>query len=161
MAVELTDGRVMLNIRNESRQHRRLVAFSKDGATQWTEPVFDPSLFEPVCMASMTRTVPQPGERGSRILFANPDSRQKSGAGTNRSRESLSIKASDDDGRTWPVSRVLEPGVSGYSDMAVLPDGTILCLYERGGVGGDMFYSRYLTVARFPIQWVDGTASAR
>ncbi len=65
VAVQLTDGRVMLNIRNESRRFRRLVAFSPDGATRWTEPAFDESLFEPVCMASMVRAVPRPGEQRS------------------------------------------------------------------------------------------------
>jgi len=33
--VQLTDGRVMLNVRSESLAHRRLVTTSPDGATQW------------------------------------------------------------------------------------------------------------------------------
>ena len=52
-AVELSDGRVMLNIRSESKQHRRAVAVSPDGATSWTKPAFDDALVEPVCMASL------------------------------------------------------------------------------------------------------------
>ena len=62
VAVQLSDGRVMLNIRNESKRRRRLVAFSPDGATHWTEPAFDEALFEPICMASMIR-VQRPGDR--------------------------------------------------------------------------------------------------
>ena len=34
------------------------------------------------------------------------------------------------DGKTWPINRTLEPGASAYSDLAVLPDGSILCFYE-------------------------------
>ena len=156
VAVQLRDGRVMLNIRNESRRYRRLVAFSADGATRWTEPVFDENLFEPVCMASLVRVAPKPGETVSRILFANPDSRNNpTEHGWCRNRENLSIKASEDEGRTWVASRVLEPGISGYSDLAAAPDGMIYCFYERGGVKSQMFHTQYLTVARFPVSWID------
>jgi sialidase-1 len=47
------------------------------------------------------------------------------------------------------VSKLLQPGQSAYSDLAVLPDGTILCLYE----GGDK-----LTLARFGLDWVEAPA---
>jgi sialidase-1 len=53
--VELTDGRVMLNMRSQSKANRRAVAFSPDGATRWTRPVFDEQLREPICMASLCR----------------------------------------------------------------------------------------------------------
>ena len=148
VAVQLADGRVMLNIRNESQRFRRLVAFSRDGATGWSEPVYDEALFEPICFASIVRAVPRPGRQGSCILFSNPDSRSRPVATGWKARESLSIKASEDEGRTWAVSRVLEPGSSGYSDLAVLPDGTVLCLYAEG-TG-----YQYLTAARFPLDWV-------
>ena len=60
------------------------------------------------------------------------------------------------------VARVLEPGPSAYSDLAVLPDGTILCFYERGRPGAlrpgsrreDWPYAR-LTLARFPRAWLE------
>jgi sialidase-1 len=65
------------------------------------------------------------------------------------------VKLSYDEGKTWPVSRVLEPGFSGYSDLAVGPDGTIYCLYERGSTDGkDIFATNYLTVARFNLEWL-------
>ena len=157
VAVQLRDGRVMLNIRNESRRYRRLVAFSADGATRWTEPVFDENLFEPVCMASLVRVAPKPGETVSRILFANPDSRNNpTKHGWCRNRENLSIKASEDEGRTWVMSQVLEPGISGYSDLTASSEGTVYCFYERGGVKSQMFHTQYLTVARFPVAWLDG-----
>lgn len=40
-AIQLRSGRVMLNIRNESSRHRRLVSFSDDGVSNWSHPVFD------------------------------------------------------------------------------------------------------------------------
>ncbi|MEZ6086800.1 MAG: sialidase family protein [Pirellulaceae bacterium] len=37
--------------------------------------------------------------------------------------QNVTIKLSDDEGKTWSASRTLEPGFSGYSDLAALPDG--------------------------------------
>jgi sialidase-1 len=54
-AVQLGDGRVMLNMRSPSQRQHRVVTFSKDGATHWSPPVFDDQLFEPVCFASLAR----------------------------------------------------------------------------------------------------------
>jgi sialidase-1 len=61
-------------------------------------------------------------------------------------RENLSIALSRDDGKTWPVRKTLEPGASAYSDLAVLPDGTVLCLYELG---------KSIACARFDLAWLE------
>ena len=31
---------------------------------------------------------------------------------------------------------MIDPGVTGYNDLAMLPDHTFLCLYERGSTNG-------------------------
>ena len=69
------------------------------------------------------------------------------------------LAISRDDGRTWPVRRLLQPGPSAYSDLAVLPDGTVLCLYEGGKPGetrrqGDWAYAT-ITLARFSLEWLE------
>src|SRR5262249_15062986 len=132
--VELTDGRVMLNVRRESKANRRAVAFSRDGAARWNRPVFDEQLKEPICMASLCRLSERRKQDRARLLFANPDNLLRNGKegapGTMRDRKNLTVKLSYDEGRTWPVARVLEPGTSGYSDLAVGAGGTIYCLYE-------------------------------
>jgi sialidase-1 len=152
-ALELADGRVLLNIRNESKRNRRLISVSADGATGWSEPVFHDGLFEPICFASLLRYSEQP----SRIIFANPDS-QHTGApaaawGAWR-RENLTVRLSEDEGETWPIARVIDPGVAGYSDLAVGSDGTIYCLYEGGETGGNMFHNSHLTLAAFNLAWL-------
>jgi sialidase-1 len=157
VALQCLDGRLMLNMRSESPRHRRLQSWSADGATGWSSPTFAEALFEPVCCASLVRlSGEQPGE-ASRILFANPDS-QSASKGPNEwgawPRENLTVRLSEDEGASWPVSRVLAPGIAGYSDLAVGPDGAIYCLYEGGGVGGDMFHNATLTLARFNLAWL-------
>lgn len=149
--VQLADGTVMLNSRNESKSHRRLVTTSPDGATGWSTPAFDEELLEPICMAGMVRL---PGSEAT-IAFSNPhnldraDRREQPGGG--RDRKNLSIKLSRDEGQTWPVNRVLEPAGSGYSDLAALDD-VILCFYERGALKNPRASTGRLTVARIPLK---------
>jgi sialidase-1 len=158
VVTQLADGRVMLNMRNESKTHRRAVSFSADGATQWTRPVFDDQLLEPICMASICRLSEKPPSDRNRLIFANPNnlerSKGKAVPGQNRDRKNLTVKLSYDEGKTWPIARALEPGVSGYSDLAVAPDGTIYCFYERGSTDGNHFRTGSLTIARFNLEWL-------
>ena len=62
-------------------------------------------------------------------------------------RENMTIRLSYDEGKTWPVAKVLEKCSSAYSDLAVLPDGRIACLYEADD------YKR-IVLAAFPLQWL-------
>lgn len=159
VVVQLADGRVLLNMRNENRQHRRAVAFSPDGATRWTRPTFADSLKEPICMASMCRLSEEGTSDRNRLLFVNPDNLDAGGRKEPpvrmHARKNLTVKLSYDEGRTWPVSRVLEAGTSAYSDLAVGPQGVIYCLYERGSTDGkDHFATKTLTLARFNLEWL-------
>ena len=44
----------------------------------------------------------------------------------------MTLRGSDDEGASWPGQVTLHAGPSAYSDLAVAPDGRILCLYEGG-----------------------------
>ena len=77
-----------------------------------------------------------------------------------RPRENETVRISCDEGVTWPVAKSIERGRSGYTDIAVSSDGTILCLYERGHNPDNLFTTRLLTVARFNLEWfTDGKDS--
>ncbi|MBN1909094.1 MAG: exo-alpha-sialidase, partial [Pirellulales bacterium] len=145
-AVELADGRLMLNMRNYDRQHHtRAVATSDDGGLSWSDVTHDPALIEPICQASIRRYSLASGGRGqNQILFSNPAS--------TTDRERMTVRLSLDEARTWPVARVLHPGPSAYSCLAVLPNGRILCLYECG----KKFRYETLTLADFDLAWLKG-----
>jgi len=140
----LSDGRVMMVSRSVSKPNRKLVTTSADGATGWSQPTFHDALWEPRCMAGL---VTHPS---GVLLFSNPHTLplDKEGnavpAGKGK-RENLCIKLSRDDGKTWPVNKVLDPGKAAYSDLAVLPDGTVLCLFERADS---------IDCARFNLEWL-------
>lgn len=151
---ELADGGVLLSARNSDASQRRAFASSADGATGWTKPRFVPELPEPGCMAGLVRHPGPASGAPPLLLHSNPATTNRS----HRERKNLTIHLSPDDGRTWPVGKLLQAGPSAYSDLAVLPDGTILCLYENGKPGetrrgGDWAYAR-ITLARFNLEWL-------
>ncbi len=146
MITELSDGRVMLVSRSASKANRKIITTSPDGARNWTKPIFHEQLWEPICMASIVAHPSKPGT----LIFSNPHTLKLDKDGKEvpvgrGKRENLSIKLSHDDGKTWPVNKTLDPGPSAYSDLAVLPDGTVLCLYEG---------KADVQVARFNLEWI-------
>ena len=164
-AVELTDGRVLFNTRSESHTHRRVITISPNGGDGWSEPKFDDALVEPICFGSLIGFDDPSGE-GRKILFTNPGvlARTMKGGPKERGigpevtgkpfdRKNLTVRLSEDDCYTWNVSRLIEDGPSGYSDLTALTDGTILCMYECGIVDR-MYDDRYLALVRFNADWV-------
>ena len=143
--VELADGSIYLNARSRQDKKQRAYAFSKDGGHSWSEVRHDASQPEPSCDGAVVRLTHAAGSQKDRVLVscpANPNAR-----------DHMTIRLSYDQCRTWPVAKVLDPGYSGYSDLAVTGDHTILCLYETEGC-------RAITLARFNLAWLtDGRDS--
>jgi sialidase-1 len=161
-AVQLADGRVMLNVRSMSARHRRIVVTSPDGSSRWSAPRFQAELLEPICFGSITRHGAASRRGPNRLLFVNPDNLLKAGQpgepGRPRDRRNLTVQLSEDDGITWKVKRVIDPGWSGYADIHVGPDGLIYVLYERGQQEAKSFRPAALTLVRFPLNWLPGRA---
>lgn len=155
--LELADGRVMINIRSESPEHRRAVAISPDGSTKWSEPRFQEELLEPICMANLVRwTTAKTGDK-NRIVFSNPHNLERANAkpGQGRDRKNVSLKLSYDEGETWPINKTLEAGPSGYSDLAIAPDGSLLCFYERTKIDeATKKRTAFLTMAKISLVWL-------
>ena len=122
---ELEDGRLLLNMRNYDRAERtRQQAWSSDGGLSWRDQRHVSELIEPICQASLRRySWAQPSQPGV-LLFSNPASRE--------GRTRMSLRASFDDGATWPRHALLDAGPAAYSCLQVLADGSMICLYEAG-----------------------------
>lgn len=142
-AVELSDGRVMLNARSYEDPKLRRVSFSADGGETWTDPVVEEQLIEPRCQGSLILFDPADGGARPWVLFANP--------AHGFSRQNLVVRASADDGRTWPVARTIEPGYAAYSCLVQLDQNTVGCLYEGSKPGRPY---QWIAFARFDWDWL-------
>jgi len=123
--VEISGGRLLLNMRSYAPGARaRQVVLSADGGMSWADQRTDPALIEPICQASIIACPDEERPASPTLLFANPASASQ--------RVNMTLRGSRDEGATWPGQITLHAGPSAYSDLAVAPDGRILCLYEGG-----------------------------
>lgn len=117
--VELSNGRLLLNARSMTGNHKRKIAFSEDGGQTWSPVEDDKQLLDPECQGSLIQY------NDTTLLFCNPRHRSRRLRGT--------IYASTDDGKTWPHRKTIVKEGFAYSSLAVLPDGRIGVLFERDG----------------------------
>ncbi len=156
VAVELPDGRVALHLRHATPTPRRAVAFSPDGATGWSRPQPVAGLPGPDTGAGLIRLPGHPREAHATLVSTPADSSgpaDPSGGRVGLAPRNLTVRLSADDGSTWPVARVLDTGMAGGSDLAVLPDGSLVCVHERGTAAGGM---AGIVCARFDLDWLFG-----
>ena len=139
--VETVGGELYINCRNYKGAQRRAFAWSYDEGKAFGRFGWDETLVEPICQASMVRYTKEPTSGRNRVLFANPASTE---------REKMTVRLSYDECRSWAVSKEIRRGPSAYSDLAIAPDMTICCLYERGR---EHPYEG-LTLARFNLKWL-------
>ncbi len=134
--IELEDGSIMLNMR-DNRGGSRSVYTSRDLGTTWEiHPTSRSSLVEPVCNASLIKgTFLVNGEEQKLVLFVNPNSI--------KGRHHMTIKMSTDDGKTWPEKYwlLLDEGRGrGYPSMTRIDDEHIGILYE--GSQADLVFEK-------------------
>ncbi len=145
--VEIEPGLLMLNCRYNGKSVR-VVMTTRDMGKTWQEhTTSERSLIEPrACMASLIDADREVGkDLGGWLLFSNPDS--------TRGRQRLTIKASNDKGKTWPKEHrlLLDEGRSaGYSCMSMIDDKTVGILYEGSRA--------HMTFQRVPLKDITGEA---
>jgi len=121
---EIEGGALMLNMRNYDRTQKvRKISISYDGGNSWGDIYGDEELIEPICQASLLRYSTR-GKGDNIMMFLNPSDE--------KSRINMTLKLSEDLGKSWVKSKVLFSGPSAYSDMVVLKGGDIGCLFEAG-----------------------------
>ena len=122
------------------RKAERMHNVSMDGGVTFTECTYS-GLSDARCHAGLTVLAESSGRR--LFLFTNVPGPKRTG---------LTISISKDEGKTWIPKRVIESAHSAYSDIAVLPDQTILCVYETG----EQSSRQNLALARFNLAWIFG-----
>ena len=135
--VELTDGRILFDIRQNSGPNRWM-ATSSDGGRTWTEPYVGNKV-TPVACAIERLTSKAAGDERDRLLWTGP-------LGPDRKR--LGLRVSYDEGRTFQNERLISEEPAACSDLTLLPDRTVGCLWERGDY-------RFITFTRFDLSWIE------
>ncbi len=118
------------------------IALSSDGGDTWSELSFDTTLIEPICQASFLRYSDPKSSAKASLLFSNPASKN--------TRRRMTVRLNYDEGKSWPVSRLLDEGPAAYSCLTVLPNGSIGCLYEAG----EKSAYETITFTRFSLDWL-------
>ncbi len=155
---ELSTGAIYYNSRSHmSVDHRRQIAWSHNGGAIWVDWEVTVDLFEvgePFyfkygtkpsygCNAGLVR-MPLKATGGKDVLlFSAPDD-------PGGSRHQMTVFASFDQGKSWPVKRMVNEGMSAYSSLAAGADGMIYLLFERGE---KKLYDR-MAVARLNLAWL-------
>ncbi len=139
--VELSNHDLMLNGRNQKgfggKPIRRLTATSSNGGVKFTDSVRNSQLIDPVCQASILRYSFGRGHKNV-ILFSNPAHETK--------RERMTVRISNDDGKTWSDGKCICQDFSGYSCLVKQADDKIGLLYETKNSS--------LTYAKFSLEWL-------
>ncbi|MFT5301626.1 MAG: sialidase-1 [Mariniblastus sp.] len=141
--VELANGDLMINCRNNRASKRAIMTTTDMGQTWKQHPTHIKDLIEPgSCMASLINVGRELKWRNLEsehdnqfLLFSNPDSLG--------GRNHMTIKASLNSGDSWPANHQLlvdEQGGRGYSCLSMIDSETVGILYE--GSQADMTYQR-------------------
>jgi sialidase-1 len=114
--------------------------WSSDKGATWTQKLeYDTALSGKMCDIGLISYSTKSGM----MLVSQPTDPKK--------RMDLTIRLSTDEGKTWKVNKLLEEGGATYSDLAILPDKSIICLY---GHGGTKHMPQKVSLARFSLNWL-------
>ena len=152
--IELSDGRIYYNSRvhwsKRPRNKRRREAWSSDGGVTWEKWKIIDALPDGDqgrtygCMGGLTRLTARDRDI---LIFSNLDTDAQH-------RERVTVWASFDGGKTWPIKRLIDAGRSGYSSLTVgrpnTPSAGLIYLhYEHDSIKGAY-------ISRFNLAWILG-----
>lgn len=146
-AVELSDGRLLLSMRQGDNSPHRYVAVSDDGGMTWSDARPGEKV-TPVCTSIIRFFGGKSTSEKDRILWCGPR-----GPG----RHNLVVRVSYDEARTFVNERLISEGFSAYCNMALLKDRSVGVLWERGDKkevpGGTV--PKSIRFARFGLDFVE------
>jgi sialidase-1 len=143
--VELADGRILMDIR-QNEGPSRWMAESTDGGETWSDP-WPSQNVTPVRTAIERFSFPEDLGEQDMILWTGPTGfpvMTEAGADP-LARWILTMRVSLDSGRTYPFEQQIYENAASYSDLAILGDNTVGLAWERGEQAPDEF----ITFARF------------
>jgi len=121
---ELSDGKLLMNMRSYNGKNCRAISYSRDGSETWSQVEYDYQLVEPICQASILNYGIYKGKQIH--FFSNP--------AVTSGRTHMTIKYSENDCRDWAGSTLIDANPSAYSCLVKLPNGNVGIFYETGKI---------------------------
>ncbi|MBI4556794.1 MAG: exo-alpha-sialidase [Candidatus Hydrogenedentes bacterium] len=69
----------------------------------------------------------------------------------------MTVRLSYDEGKTWPVRRLIHAGLASYSSLVRPPDGDIGLVFE----GGEKHRREWIRFGRFSLSWLTDGANGK
>ena len=137
--IEQSDGTLKYFMRNHDPKRCVATAYSKNGGASWENFSHDENLPQPICQNSVIKI-----ENADKpyVVFLN--------AADKKERKNGVVRLSEDDGETFPYSRVLKEDSFVYSSMTLLPDGNIGVLFEPDLECQNIWFTK------FSLDWIKG-----
>jgi len=145
---ELSDGTLYLDSRIPGGF--RVATISKDGGDNFTDPTVTSVVCSNAGCAASVITVPKEVHGRRFLLLATPAGKQF-GWSMLRDRKEFTAFVSFDDGKTWPIRKLINKGPSGYSVSAMGPKGNFYILYEKGKA---IYRDTGVSIVKFNIEWL-------
>jgi len=145
---ELSDGSLYLDSRIPGGF--RVAAISKDGGDSFTDPTVTPVECSNAGCAASVITVPKE-VHGRRFLILTTPTGNQFGWSMLRDRKKFTAFVSFDDGKTWPIRKLINEGPSGYSVSVMGPKGSFFVLYEKGK---SIYRDTGVSIVKFNIEWL-------
>lgn len=131
---QLSDGRVLMSIRNPKRDGR-MFSISTDEGLTWSPCVTQPQLTDPACNGDLISA-----KIGGRQMLLHTICDDP------KDRRNVTLFGSYDNGENWTRLRAICPTGSAYSSITVLRDGSIGTLVEEDapeGGGFQLWFTRF------------------
>ncbi len=134
--IELADGRILMDIRQNDGQNR-WISLSNDGGETWSAPRPGAAVTPVAC--GIERFTRKSGRERNRIVWTGPKG---------PARKVLVARVSYDEGETFATERLISDGLAAYSDLALLKDKDLGVLWERDDY-------RHITFTRLSKDFLD------
>lgn len=131
--VQLTDGKLLMSIRNRRKGAHKFAVSADEGKT-WSPVRSEQSVIEPGCNGDIIRY----NHKGVNALLLSVPNDEKE-------RKNVTLFVSHDEGESWKKLLTICDDKSAYSSLVALPDGSLGCLVEEGAPDGgwQLWFTRY------------------
>ena len=122
LSAALGNDRIFMIARPNKRDEKfKLTAYSEDGGITATKQEYNYDLPSPICQSSIVGCDTEDHTR--KLVYSGPILDR---------RAQLTVRISDDEGKSFPHTRLIYEKYSGYSDLTIMNDGTVGILFECG-----------------------------